>query len=84
MTIDLSRLRNYINGEYRDAADGRTTEVTDPVTGEPYASAPLSGAADVDAAMSAAEAAFPAWRDTTPAERQLALLPPARWLAPAT
>ena len=74
MTIDLSRLRNYINGEYRDAADGRTTEVTDPVTGEPYASAPLSGAADVDAAMSAAEAAFPAWRDTTPAERQLALL----------
>jgi betaine-aldehyde dehydrogenase len=39
-----------------------------------YATAPLSAAADVDAAMAAAAAAFPAWRDTTPSERQKALL----------
>ncbi|NEB71401.1 aldehyde dehydrogenase family protein, partial [Streptomyces fulvissimus] len=45
-----------------------------PATGEVYATAPLSGQADVDAAMEAAVAAFPAWRDTTPAERQRALL----------
>ncbi len=71
---ELRTLRNYIDGEFRDAADGRTTDVVSPVTGEAYATAPLSGAADVDAAMAAAAAAFPAWRDATPAERQKALL----------
>ncbi|MEU8480636.1 gamma-aminobutyraldehyde dehydrogenase [Streptomyces hygroscopicus] len=74
MTTELRRLRNYIDGEFRDAADGRTTEVVNPATGEPYATAPLSGAADVDVAMAAAEAAFPAWRDLVPGERQKALL----------
>ena len=74
MTTELRPLRNYIDGEFRDAADGRTTEVVNPATGEPYARAPLSGPADVDAAMAAAEAAFPAWRDLVPAERQKALL----------
>jgi betaine-aldehyde dehydrogenase len=67
-------LRNHINGEFRDAADGRTTDVVNPVTGQAYATAPLSGPADVDAAMAAAAAAFPAWRDVVPAERQKALL----------
>lgn len=71
---ELRILRNYIDGEFRDAADGRTTEVVNPVTGETYATAPLSGAADVDAAMAAAAAAFPVWRDKTPSERQKALL----------
>ena len=70
----LRTLRNYINGEFRDAADGRTTDVVNPATGEVYATAPLSAAADVDAALAAAEAAFPGWRDTIPAERQKALL----------
>ena len=74
MSTELRRLRNYIDGEFRDAVDGRTTEVVNPATGEAYATAPLSGQADVDAAMAAAAAAFPAWRDTTPAERQKALL----------
>ncbi|MFC7182658.1 aldehyde dehydrogenase family protein, partial [Kitasatospora paranensis] len=70
----LSPLRNYIDGAFTDAADGRTTLVVDPSTGEAYATAPLSAAADVDRAMAAAEAAFGPWRDTTPARRQLALL----------
>ncbi|MEU7315151.1 gamma-aminobutyraldehyde dehydrogenase [Streptomyces sp. NPDC007083] len=74
MTTELRRLRNYIDGEFRDAADGRTTEVVNPATGEAYATAPLSGAADVDAAMAAAEAAFPTWRDATPGTRQQAIL----------
>ncbi|MDA5282822.1 gamma-aminobutyraldehyde dehydrogenase [Streptomyces sp. Isolate_45] len=74
MTTELRRLRNYIGGEFKDAADGRTTEVVNPATGEAYATAPLSGRADVDAAMAAAAAAFPGWRDTTPSERQKALL----------
>lgn len=74
MTTELRRLRNYINGEFRDAADGRTIDVVNPATGEVFATSPLSGQADVDAAMDAAAAAFPAWRDTTPAERQKVLL----------
>ncbi|MCD9144051.1 gamma-aminobutyraldehyde dehydrogenase [Streptomyces albireticuli] len=74
MTTELRRLRNYIDGEFREAADGRTTEVVNPATGEAYAVAALSGPADVDAAMAAAQAAFPAWRDLVPAERQKVLL----------
>ncbi|GAA3638369.1 gamma-aminobutyraldehyde dehydrogenase [Streptomyces fenghuangensis] len=74
MGTELRRLRNHIDGEFRDAADGRTTEVVNPATGEVYATAPLSAAADVDAAMAAAEAAFPAWRDATPGTRQTAVL----------
>ena len=67
-------LRNFVNGQQVDAADGRTSEVINPATGEAYAAAPVSSAADVDAAMQAAATAFETWRDTTPGERQLALL----------
>ncbi|CAM3623059.1 gamma-aminobutyraldehyde dehydrogenase [Nocardiopsis rhodophaea] len=68
------RLRNFVNGAYVDAADGRTTDIVDPATGEVFAEAPLSAATDVDAAFRAAVDAFEnGWRDTTPAERQIAL-----------
>src|SRR6478609_6404684 len=66
-------IQNFVNGAHADAADGRTTDVVNPSTGETYAAAALSGPADVDAAMTAAAAAFEAWRDTTPSERSLAL-----------
>jgi len=71
MSVQLS---NFIHGERVDAADGQTAELIDPSTGEVYATAPLSGEADVDAAFVAAERAFESWRDSTPSERQLALL----------
>jgi betaine-aldehyde dehydrogenase len=67
-------VRNFIGGELRDAADGRTADLVNPATGEVFGSAPLSGAADMDAAMRAAIAAFETWRETTPSERQRALL----------
>ncbi|MEV7087817.1 gamma-aminobutyraldehyde dehydrogenase [Streptomyces sp. NPDC093085] len=70
----VPRVRNYIAGEYADAADGRTLDVTDPATGDVYTTSPLSGPADVDAAMTAAASAFPRWRDATPATRQRLLL----------
>ena len=66
-------IKNFVNGEQLDAADGQTTDVVNPATGETYASAPLSSAADIDAAMSAAAAAFEEWKDSTPSERSLAL-----------
>ncbi|BFV57105.1 gamma-aminobutyraldehyde dehydrogenase [Kitasatospora sp. CMC57] len=71
---ELRTLRNYVNGEFVDAADGRTLDVIDPTTGEVYATSPLSGAVDVDAAMASAAAAFPLWRDSTPSVRQKLLL----------
>jgi betaine-aldehyde dehydrogenase len=67
-------LHNFVNGEYVAAASGQTSEVIDPSTGEPYAQAPVSSQADVEAALRAAAGAFEGWRDSTPAERSLALL----------
>ena len=73
-SLITQNLRNFVNGQQVDAADGRTSEVINPATGEAYAAAPVSSAADVDAAMQAASTAFESWRDSTPGERQLALL----------
>jgi len=70
----LTALRNFVNGQFTGATSGAVNEVVDPSTGETYATAPVSDAADVDAALRAAAAAFERWRDTTPAERSLALL----------
>jgi betaine-aldehyde dehydrogenase len=67
-------LSNFVDGKYQPALDGRTSDVVDPSTGETYLQAPASGAADVDAALRAAARAFETWRDTTPADRSLALL----------
>ncbi|GAB2808638.1 gamma-aminobutyraldehyde dehydrogenase [Actinocorallia aurea] len=69
-----ARLRNFVNGEYVDAAGGACSDVVDPSTGEAYAEAPVSGRADLDAAYAAASQAFEGWRDATPKERSLALL----------
>jgi betaine-aldehyde dehydrogenase len=67
-------LRNFVNGQQVDAAGGRTSEVVNPAIGQAYAQAPVSSAPDVDTAMQAAAAAFETWRDSTPSERQRALL----------
>jgi len=66
--------RNVINGELVDAASGETYDVLDPTTGGVYAQAPMSGPEDVDRAYAAAAKAFETWGDTTPSERQQALL----------
>ena len=70
----MRTFRNFINGQSVDAHDGRTADIINPVTGQAYATAPLSGAEDVDRAMKAAGAAFDEWRNSTPSERSLALL----------
>jgi betaine-aldehyde dehydrogenase len=70
----MRKLQNFIDGEYRDAADGRTTTLINPATGEAFAEAPLSGEADVEAAVQAAARGFETWRDATPSERSRALL----------
>jgi betaine-aldehyde dehydrogenase len=67
-------LRNFVGGAFVDPTEGRSAPVVDPATGEAYAQAPVSSAADVDAAMKVAASAFEEWRDSAPALRQLALL----------
>ncbi|SEP54543.1 aminobutyraldehyde dehydrogenase [Amycolatopsis saalfeldensis] len=66
--------QNFINGSFVPAESGRCSTLIDPVTETAYARAALSSANDVDAAFGAAAAAFASsWRNTPPAERQLAL-----------
>ncbi|MFC6568085.1 gamma-aminobutyraldehyde dehydrogenase [Actinoplanes utahensis] len=67
-------MRNFVAGSYRDTEDGLTSPVIDPSTGETYAHAPVSSGRDVESAVEAAERGFEIWRDSTPAERQRALL----------
>ncbi len=67
-------LRNFINGEWMDSKEGQRADLTDPSTGEVFATAPVSGPADIDAAVGAAASASGGWRDATPSERGLALL----------
>ncbi|MFC4071022.1 gamma-aminobutyraldehyde dehydrogenase [Actinoplanes subglobosus] len=67
-------LHNLIGGEAVAPVEGRYEDLVDPSTGEVFASAPVSGSEDVDRAMTAASTAFQQWRDTTPGERQRALL----------
>ncbi len=66
-------LRNFINGEYVEAKGDGSFAVVDPATEDSYATSPVSGKADVDAAYTAAAAAFEEWGESTPSERQLAL-----------
>ena len=73
-TGKLKTISNFIDGKASQAIDGRTSELIDPTNGEAYATAPLSGQADMDAALFSAQRAFDEWGETTPSERQHALL----------
>jgi acyl-CoA reductase-like NAD-dependent aldehyde dehydrogenase len=53
--------RLFIDGEFRDALDGATFRSIDPHDGSTLADVAQAGPADVDRAVAAAEAAFPAW-----------------------
>ena len=70
----MRALRNFIGGASVDAHTDARSEVVNPHTGEAFATAPISDAADIDAAYRTAAEAFETWRDTTPSERQRALL----------
>ncbi|QQQ03614.1 aldehyde dehydrogenase [Lysobacter enzymogenes] len=69
----MQTFRHWIDGTPRDAADGRWLEVFDPANAQPYAQVAAGGAAEVEAAVAAAQAAFPAWSGLAHSER-------AQWL----
>jgi len=63
------RLKYLVGGEWKDTASGVYYEITNSSTGETMAEAPRCTAEEVDAAVEAAAAAFPGWRDTPITER---------------
>jgi malonate-semialdehyde dehydrogenase (acetylating)/methylmalonate-semialdehyde dehydrogenase len=66
-------LENYIGGRWRAAEAPDALDDRNPANGELIARIPLSGATDVEAAVSAARAALPGWRSTSPLTRARAL-----------
>ena len=59
----------YIDGQWQDAADGRTIAVHNPATGSEIGRVAHAGIADLDRALAAAQKGFEIWRDMPPIER---------------
>ena len=70
----MQAIGNYINGEIAGPASGRFLDNVDPSTGMVYSKVPDSDQRDVDAAVEAAEAAFPAWSHMPADERSRIML----------
>jgi len=70
----VDELQNFVGGQWTDLQFDKRAELINPSTGEAFATAPVSSKSEVDAAVKSAADAFEQWRDTTPAERSLALL----------
>src|SRR5581483_2876859 len=66
---DLLQVQNYVDGEWRLSNSSDVLEISNPATGDPLARVPLSGGPEVNEAVRAAAAAWPAWRDTPPGDR---------------
>ncbi|TNF52227.1 MAG: aldehyde dehydrogenase family protein, partial [Burkholderiales bacterium] len=65
----ITDITHYIGGSRQAGISSRHQPVTNPATGEVTGRVLLASAADVNAAVAAAEAAFPAWADTPPIRR---------------
>src|ERR1700733_799273 len=73
-TAEYPEIALYINGERVQGTGGRGDDVVNPATEEVLGRVPFAEPADVDAAIAAAKAAFPAWRDAGPDFRSGILL----------
>lgn len=74
VTEAITSHRQFIGGEFVDAASGETLDVLNPATGQVIARVPASGPEDVDRAVAAAARAFETWQHSTPQDRSLMLL----------
>jgi malonate-semialdehyde dehydrogenase (acetylating) / methylmalonate-semialdehyde dehydrogenase len=68
-TLAINAVLNYVGGSWREAISGPGLSVINPATGEVLGVSPIGGAADVDAAVAAAAAAYPSWRAMPPVDR---------------
>ncbi|MEO0056358.1 MAG: hypothetical protein RL436_203 [Actinomycetota bacterium] len=69
----MKTLQNFVNGKKVSASSDKVQDLINPATGQVFAKAPVSNAADVDKAMQAAASAFEIWKESTPGERQKAI-----------
>ena len=77
MTDTLEAVKTYkqfIGGDFVDAADGRTADVINPANDQVIANVPASSQEDVNRAVEAAATAFATWKNTTPQDRSLLML----------
>src|SRR3954471_13191076 len=65
----LTRVPNFIGGEWRESTSSEWQDVTNPATGEVLARVPLAHLCEVAAAIDAAASAYPDWRRTPPEDR---------------
>jgi malonate-semialdehyde dehydrogenase (acetylating)/methylmalonate-semialdehyde dehydrogenase len=68
-TLKYPALRNFVAGEFVEDAQAPVLDVFSPLSGALISTVPLSGAAALDAAVAAAQAAFPEWAATPIKER---------------
>lgn len=62
-------IHHFINGQRSEGTSGTSQDVFNPATGQVTGRVALASAADVDTAVQAAQAAFPAWADAPPIRR---------------
>jgi 1-pyrroline dehydrogenase len=74
MSVTVAGYKNFVGGEWVDAASGETMEVLNPATGEVIAEVPRGGQEDVERAVAAARNALPDWLEKTPKDRMELLL----------
>src|SRR5215472_2461939 len=74
MQIELTRIKNFIDGQFVEAVGGKYLDNMEPATGKPYSQVADSDARDVDLAVAAAEKAFTDWSKTPTAERSRFLM----------
>ena len=69
----LPIMKPFIGGEYIDSKATAFFTIHDPSTGEPIARVPQCTKEEMNAAIAAAKAAFPAWKDT-PVKKRAAIM----------
>ena len=67
--MSTATIQHYINGQRTRGNSARAQDVFNPATGAVTGQVALASSTDVDAAVAAAQAAFPAWADTPPIRR---------------
>ena len=70
---ELPIMKPYINGQYIDSKSEKFNTIYDPSTGKPIAQVPCCTKDEVEAAIAAAKAAYPAWKNT-PVRKRAAIM----------
>lgn len=72
--VTMDKIKNYINGDFVGPVGGQYFENVNPATGQPFILVPDSDERDVENAVAAAKAAFPAWAATSADKRSAILI----------